>query len=140
MEKNSADEWKETNQGHFDSALSFEIQNIPPKMSFKIGEVANLLDIKTHVLRYWETEFHSFHPRKMTNGQRLYFKKDVETALLIKKLLYRDGFSVKGARKVLADLKRENRQHRRTISSKQKTLKEIRQLQKTISVIRELIK
>ena len=123
-----------------DSTLVSEIQNIPEKMSFKIGEVAELLNVKTHVLRYWEMEFQYFHPRKMPNGQRLYFKKDVETALLIKKLLYRDGFSVKGAKKVLKDIKKENRQYKKQSSLEEKMFKKLNQIQKTVSVIRELIK
>lgn len=127
-------------QGHFDPELAIDIQNIPPKISFKIGEVAEMLNVKTHVLRYWEMEFDSFHPRKMPNGQRLYFRKDVETALLIKKLLYKDSFSVKGAKKVLVDLKRENRQYRKKTSAEDKILKKINQIQETISVMRELIK
>lgn len=131
---------KDIHPGHFDPVLASEIQNIPLKISFKIGEVAEFLNVKTHVLRYWEMEFSSFCPQKMPNGQRLYFKKDIETALLIKKLLYRDGFSVKGAKKILADLKRENRQHRKKTFSEDKVLKKINQLQETISVIRELIK
>ena len=140
MEIESIKKETDVHVGHFDSILAFEIQNIPAKISFKIGEVAELLDIKTHVLRYWEMEFNSFRPQKMPNRQRLYFKKDIETALLIKKLLYRDGFSVKGAKKVLADLKRENRQYRKRTSSEDKILKKITQIQETVSVIRELIK
>ena len=124
----------------FDSTLISEIQSIPLKISFKIGEVAELLDVKTHVLRYWEMEFQSFHPRKMPNGQRLYFRKDVEIALLIKKLLYRDGFSIKGAKKILKDLKRGNRQYKKQSSSEEKIVKKINQIQESISAIRELIK
>ena len=124
----------------FDAVLVSEIQAIPSKMSFKIGEVAELLDVKPHVLRYWEMEFQPFHPRKMPNGQRLYFRKDVETALLIKKLLYRDGFSVKGAKKVLKDLKKENRQYKKQSSSEDKIFKKISQIRETISTIRDLIK
>ena len=151
-EEHSFDQFKEQNAfkagdyptviypAGFDSTLISEIQNIPEKISFKIGEVADLLNVKTHVLRYWEMEFKSFHPRKMPNGQRLYFRKDVETALLIKKLLYRDGFSVKGAKKVLKDLKRESREYRKQSSSEGKIFKKMNQIQESISVIRELIK
>ena len=71
---------------------------IPDKLYFKIGEVASLLDIKTHVLRYWETEFPALQPVKSRSNQRLYRRKDVETALLIKDLLYRQGFTIAGAR------------------------------------------
>jgi len=79
---------------------------IPDKLYFKIGEVAALLDIKTHVLRYWETEFSVLQPVKSRSNQRLYRRKDVETALLIKDMLYRQGFTIVGARKKLG---RQNR-------------------------------
>jgi len=72
---------------------------IPDKLYFKIGEVAALLRVKTHVLRYWETEFKALQPVKSRSNQRLYRRKDVETALLIKDLLYRQGFTIAGARK-----------------------------------------
>ncbi len=72
---------------------------IPDKLYFKIGEVASLLQLKTHVLRYWETEFPVLQPIKSRSNQRLYRRKDVETALLIKELLYRQGFTIAGARK-----------------------------------------
>ncbi len=124
----------------FDTALASEIQNIPSKVTFKIGEVARLLNIKTHVLRYWELEFDSLHPKKLRSGQRLYFKKDVEMALLIKKLLYRDGFSVKGAKKALTELKREKRRYKKQSFSESKVLKRALEIQNTISTIRNLIK
>ncbi|HKJ04846.1 MAG TPA: MerR family transcriptional regulator [Geopsychrobacteraceae bacterium] len=73
--------------------------DIPNKLYFKIGEVAAIVDVKTHVLRYWETEFRAFKPVKSNANQRLYRRKDIETALLIKDLLYRQGFTISGARK-----------------------------------------
>lgn len=75
--------------------------NIPDKLYFKIGEVANLLEVKTHVLRYWETEFSCLKPVKSRANQRLYRRKDVETALMIKDLLYHQGFTIAGARQHL---------------------------------------
>ncbi|MFK5925252.1 MAG: MerR family transcriptional regulator [Desulfuromusa sp.] len=79
---------------------------IPDKLYFKIGEVAALLQLKTHVLRYWETEFSALKPVKSRSNQRLYRRKDVETALLIQELLYRQGFTIAGARKKLQAEKR----------------------------------
>lgn len=90
-----------------DDALKKELSQIPDKMAFKIGEVADLLNIKTYVLRYWETEFDALKPKKSNHNQRMYSRKDVETALLIKKLLYRDRFSIEGARKALRKAKTE---------------------------------
>lgn len=82
---------------------------IPDKLFFKIGEVAALLNIKTHVLRYWETEFTVLQPVKSRTNQRLYRREDVETALLIKDLLYRQGFTIAGARKKInTDLRSQN--------------------------------
>lgn len=88
-----------------DEKLIQEIQSIPTKMGFKIGEVADLLGIKQYVLRYWETEFDVLKPRKAVNNQRYYTKKDVENAFLIRKLLHRDRFSIEGARSAMKELK-----------------------------------
>jgi DNA-binding transcriptional MerR regulator len=71
---------------------------IPDKIYFKIGEVAELVGVKAHVLRYWEAEFSSLKPVKSRTNQRLYRREDIEQALLIKSLLYQQGFTVSGAR------------------------------------------
>lgn len=88
-----------------DEALIKEVQGIPDKMGFKIGEVADMLGIKQYVLRYWESEFDILKPKKAPNNQRYYTKKDVENAYLIRKLLHRDRFSIEGARSAMKDLK-----------------------------------
>ena len=88
-----------------DDQLMAEITSIPDRFGFKIGDVADLLDIKQYVLRYWEQEFDLLKPKKASNNQRLYTKKDVENAFLIRKLLYRDKFSIEGARQALKDVK-----------------------------------
>lgn len=88
-----------------DDQLLNEIQNIPDKMGFKIGDVADMLSVKQYVLRYWESEFDILKPKKAGNNQRLYTKKDVENAFLIRKLLHRDRFSIEGARSAMKSLK-----------------------------------
>ncbi len=88
-----------------DQELLSEIASIPDRFGFKIGDVADLLGIKQYVLRYWEQEFELLKPKKASNNQRLYTKKDVENAFLIRKLLYRDKFSIEGARQALKDVK-----------------------------------
>lgn len=95
-----------------DEALLSEIKNIPDKMGFKIGDVAELLEIKPYVLRYWETEFDVLKPKKATNNQRLYTRKDVENAYLIRKLLHRDRFSIEGARIAMKELKNHVRKEK----------------------------
>ena len=74
---------------------------IPEKIFFKIGEVCDLVEVQAHVLRYWETEFPMLSPKKNKSGQRTYRRKDVETALRIKDLLYEDLFTIAGAKKRL---------------------------------------
>lgn len=88
-----------------DDKLLEEINAIPDKMGFKIGDVADILGIKQYVLRYWETEFEILRPKKASNNQRMYTRKDVENALLIRKLLHRDRFSIEGARNAMKELK-----------------------------------
>lgn len=100
--------------------------DIPDKLYFKIGEVAKLLDVKTHVLRYWESEFAALQPVKSRSNQRLYRKKDVETALLIKDLLYRQGFTIAGAQKKLSIVARSQDEAAQDDSSTQQIIGQIR--------------
>lgn len=76
---------------------------IPDKLYYKIGEVAKFTGVKTHVLRYWETEFSAIRPNKSRSNQRLYRKQDVELILHLKDLLYNQGFTIAGARKKLRE-------------------------------------
>jgi len=81
--------------------------SIPDKLFFKIGEVADLMGIEQHVLRYWEEEIESLKPKKNKSGQRLYQKKDLELILEIKQLLYAEKFTLAGARKKLKQNKKK---------------------------------
>lgn len=74
---------------------------IPEKLYFRIGEVAELCVLPAYVLRFWETEFPQLKPVKSNTGQRMYRRKDVESVLRIKKLLYEEGFTIAGARQHL---------------------------------------
>jgi len=80
---------------------------IPDKIYFKIGEVSEIVGVKSHVLRYWESEFKSLKPVKSRSNQRLYRREDIEQALLIKSLLYQQGFTLSGARQQLKNLKNQ---------------------------------
>jgi DNA-binding transcriptional MerR regulator len=68
---------------------------------FKIGEVCKTADLQPYVLRYWETEFPQLSPNKSGGGQRLYTQHELDVILRIKELLYRDGFTIAGAKKKL---------------------------------------
>jgi len=74
---------------------------IPSKLFFKIGEVCELTDTQPYVLRYWESEFSALAPAKNNSGQRIYRRRDIETILRIKTLLYEEGFTIAGAKKKL---------------------------------------
>jgi DNA-binding transcriptional MerR regulator len=76
---------------------------IPDKLYFRIGEVARLCRLPAYVLRFWETEFPQLKPVKSSTGQRMYRRRDVESVLRIKKLLYEDGFTIAGARSQLKE-------------------------------------
>ena len=76
---------------------------IPDKLYFKIGEVCKIVDVKQHVLRYWESEFTRFiRPQRASSKQRLYRRVDVENILKIKKLLKDEGFTIPGAKQYLS--------------------------------------
>ena len=68
---------------------------------YKIGEVCKLADVQPYVLRYWETEFPQLAPNKSGGGQRLYTRREIDTILRIKQLLYSEGFTIAGAKKKL---------------------------------------
>src|ERR1700722_18728102 len=75
--------------------------SLPPKLYFRIGEVAELVGVEPHVLRYWEREFRSIRPTKSAKGQRVYSRRDVENLLRVRELLYSEGFTIAGAKKKL---------------------------------------
>ncbi|MBI3990234.1 MAG: MerR family transcriptional regulator [candidate division NC10 bacterium] len=76
---------------------------IPDKLFFRIGEVARLTGVRPYVLRYWQSEFSVLTPQKSPTGQRLYRREDLLTILRIKDLLYREGYTIAGAKKRLAE-------------------------------------
>ena len=77
------------------------MSSLPPKLYFRIGEVAGLVGVEPHVLRYWEREFRSIRPTKSAKGQRVYSRRDVENLMRVRELLYKEGFTIAGAKKKL---------------------------------------
>ena len=66
-----------------------------------IGEMAEALGVRTHILRYWEEQFPMLKPLTRAGGRRLYRPEDVALLHTIHRLLYSEGYTVKGARKFL---------------------------------------
>lgn len=85
------------------------MKGIPDKLYFKIGEVSDIVGVKPYVLRYWEKEFNFIEPLKARSKHRLYRKKDIETILQIKKLLYDEKLTIAGAKKRLSELMGEKK-------------------------------
>ena len=73
----------------------------PEKMYRSISEVSELLDVKPHVLRYWETQFNTLKPRKNRAGNRMYRPEEVKLLYTIKELLYGRRYTIAGAKKSL---------------------------------------
>jgi len=67
-----------------------------------IGEVAKALDLRQHVLRYWEQQFPMLQPLKRSGGRRYYRPEDVALVQTIDRLVNREGYTLKGARQALA--------------------------------------
>ena len=80
---------------------------LPDKQFFKIGEAAEIVGVKTHVLRYWESEFPSIRPLKTRGAHRMYRRTDVEMLCVIHKLLHQEGYTIAGARKRVRELRGE---------------------------------
>ncbi|MFO7462100.1 MAG: MerR family transcriptional regulator [Desulfatiglandales bacterium] len=71
------------------------------KRYFRIGEVSRIIGVEPYVLRYWEGEFPQIRPNRADTNQRIYQKKDLETIMEIKRLLYEEKLTIEGARKRL---------------------------------------
>lgn len=80
------------------------------KFYYTIGEVSNLLEIKPHVLRYWEKEFTQLNPQKKFGRIRRYDQKDIETIKKIKYLLYTQRYTIEGVKKKLKEMQRQKEQ------------------------------
>lgn len=78
-----------------------ERPEIPDKLFYRIGEVSRIAGVPASVLRFWEGEFPRIKPRRTDSGQRVYRRRDVELILDIKRLLYEEKFTIKGARRHL---------------------------------------
>jgi len=80
------------------------VKSLPQgKLYYSISEVSDLVGVKAHVLRYWETQFKMIRPRKGRGGARMYRKRDVEILFDIKQLLYDQRFTIEGAKRKILD-------------------------------------
>ena len=76
------------------------------KEYYSIGEVCELVDLKPHVLRYWESQFPPLQPSKNRAGNRVYQRKEIRLIMLMKRLLYTERYTIEGARQKLDELRK----------------------------------
>jgi len=88
-----------------------------------ISEVSKLIDVPSHVLRFWETKFTQVKPIKRSGGRRYYRSEDIEALSSIRELLYNEGYTIKGAQKVL-------KSHLKNTGSAYNKLQAVHQLEK----------
>lgn len=69
------------------------------KVFYKIGEVSQMTKLPAYVLRFWESQFPFLKPKKSRGNQRLYVRRDVETVLEIKRMLYEEGHTLEGVKR-----------------------------------------
>ncbi len=74
-----------------------------PEAYRTIREVADSLDLPQHVLRFWETRFPQIRPLKRAGGRRYYRPDDIERLRLIRRLLYDEGYTIKGVQKLFKE-------------------------------------
>ncbi len=97
------------------------------KLYYSISEVSEMTGLKPHILRFWEGEFPALRPRKNRAGNRAYTERDIKVVRLIKQLLYREKYTIEGAKKRLkSDKEFVNSQLSLPFRKKEIDMKEIR--------------
>lgn len=109
------------------------------KTYYRIGEVAKITRVKPYVLRFWETEFNVISPPRSRSKQRMYRKRDIETILLIKQLLYKEGFTSKGARKRLTELSRSRSKDGAERQPEERPPVDLKRIRSELEAIREIL-
>lgn len=112
---------------------------IPDKLYFKIGEVSRITGVEPYILRYWESEFKLVKPYRTKSNQRLYRKKDVESILKIKKMLYNEKFTIAGAKKKLSKNTNSKRNQLPLEFSQQQYIDILKEIRKEIGQLTEII-
>ncbi|MDE0310258.1 MAG: MerR family transcriptional regulator [Acidiferrobacterales bacterium] len=85
-----------------------QIQPIPNKHYFTIGEVSKLCSVETHVLRYWEQMFPDLEPVRRRGKRRYYSRREIQLIQKIMDLLYDKGYTIEGAKNQLKQDNQDN--------------------------------
>lgn len=76
------------------------------KEYYSIGEVCDLVGLKPHVLRYWESQFPALKPSKNRAGNRVYQRREIRLIILVRRLLYDEKYTIEGARQKVEELRK----------------------------------
>jgi DNA-binding transcriptional MerR regulator len=76
------------------------------KEYYSIGEVCELVGLKAHVLRYWESQFPALKPSKNRAGNRVYQRREIRLIILVRRLLYDEKYTIEGARQRVEELRK----------------------------------
>ena len=99
------EEFEDANQAHARTRRRIE----KSEQAFRtIGEAAEELGLKTHVLRFWETKFADLKPMKRKDGRRFYRPEDMIILRVLQSLLHEQGMTIKGAQRLLKERKPED--------------------------------
>ena len=110
------------------------------RLYYSISEVSDLVGVKPHVLRYWETQFKMLRPKKGRGGARMYRKRDVEVLFEIKQLLYDQRFTIAGARRRILDGRSEEKEQIELPFSKLDREEAVRALRKDMEGLLNLLR
>jgi DNA-binding transcriptional MerR regulator len=99
---------------------------MPEKEFYSIKEVADLLELKPYVLRYWEKEFSILRPKRNRVGRRYYTKKDVDIVRMIKNILHEQGYTIAGAKKKIIQIIEGPEQLSLPLKNRNKFLRELK--------------
>ncbi len=87
------------------------------KLYYSIGEVANMFNVNTSLIRFWEKEFDVIKPKKNKKGNRFFTKKDIDNFHLIFHLVKEKGMTLNGAKKKLKENREETEENFKVIQS-----------------------
>ena len=110
------------------------------RLYYSISEVSDLIGVKPHVLRYWETQFKMLRPKKGRGGARMYRRRDVETLYEIKQLLYDQRFTIAGARRKILDDRQNGKEQIELPFTKLDREESIRALRKDMEGLLHMLK
>ena len=111
----------------------------PDKEYYSISEVCEITGLKSHVLRYWESQFKILSPTKNRAGNRAYRKNDIQVVQLIKHLLYTEMYTIEGAQRKLNQLKQMGKKGPDALPAADKNREALQDIRRELLNLKELI-